>query len=212
MGGGQGRCSAPYHERVAAHGKEGPRPSASGAEAETPGLEVGLPYGSGLSPLPFRLPTPCIPSPALCNLQEQASSLIHFQGSARLTRTPGRSGGTSDTMLWLVRSRSVAAERFPPALLDMSKADLIASWPEKKKEASENQETTVLPAPSPPCCSPFQCSAQVRAPSTPKGASAAPTALPRPSTRGSTHSPLPFLKSYLKNLGPGTLGLPLLLI
>ena len=76
-----------YRERAAAHGKEGPRPSASGAEAETPGLEVGLPYGSGLSPLPFRLPTPCIPSPALCNLQEQASSLIYFKDRLGL---PGR--------------------------------------------------------------------------------------------------------------------------
>lgn len=70
LGGGQGRRSAPYSERAAPHGKERPRPSASGAEAETPGPEVGLPYGSGLSPLPFLLPTACIPSPAFWNLQE----------------------------------------------------------------------------------------------------------------------------------------------
>ena len=45
---------------------------------------------------------------------------------AGLTRTPGLSGGTSDTMLWLDTSLLVVAGRFPPALLDMSKADLIS--------------------------------------------------------------------------------------
>lgn len=45
---------------------------------------------------------------------------------AGLTRTLGLSGGTSDTMLWLGMSLLVVAGRFPPALLDMSKADLIS--------------------------------------------------------------------------------------
>lgn len=59
---------------------------------------------------------------------------------AGLTRTLGRSGGSSDTMLWLDMSLLVAV-RFPPALLDMSKADLLSSWPQEKKETSQNQET-----------------------------------------------------------------------
>lgn len=45
----------------------------------------------------------------------------------RAARTLGRSGGTSDTMLWLVRSLLVVVGRFPPALLDMSKADIFKS-------------------------------------------------------------------------------------
>lgn len=39
----------------------------------------------------------------------------------------GRSGGTSDTMLWLAMSLLMVAERFPPVLLDMSKADVFKS-------------------------------------------------------------------------------------
>lgn len=42
-----------------------------------------------------------------------------------LTRPPGRSGGTSDTMAWLEGSLLLlVAGRLPPALLDMSKVGL----------------------------------------------------------------------------------------
>lgn len=72
---------------------------------------------------------------------------------AGLTRTLGRSAGTSDTMLWWDTSLLVAARRFPPAALDMSKADLISGAAEGKGETRQEWEArgpAALPLPGRP--------------------------------------------------------------
>lgn len=58
----------------------------------------------------------------------------------------GRSGGTSDTMLWLAMSLLMVAERFPPVLLDMSKADLNSSQQKKGNHQSQRPKRHPCPA------------------------------------------------------------------
>lgn len=65
-------------------------------------------------------------------------------------------------MLWLGKSQLVLAGRLPPALLDMSKADLISSRPEEK--TSESQETTDQPLPLFPPHRPIQWQHRLRSP------------------------------------------------
>ena len=112
-------------------------------------------------------------------------------------------------MLLLDRSLLVVVGRFPPALLDMSKVDLISGWP-KKKWLVRPGNNGCHPSLFPTLHSLFQHSAQIRSPQRSQGVlSAAPAAFPRLYTSNPGQSPLFFLQIYLKNLDPRTLELGL---